>query len=653
MIKKILIANRGEIAVRIIKTAKKLGIKTVAIHTNDEYSAYWTKLADDSFLLSEEDGLLPYLNTIRIISIAKKKQCDAIHPGYGFLSENWEFAKACSDENITFIGPNWRTIQLMGNKKKAREFAEKLTIPVPKGLTGSIENIIEKENTLHFPVIIKAVGGGGGKGMHIVHNADELRKKLTIASQDAKKWFNNDQVFIEQYFEKARHIEVQILGDNYGNYLHLFERECTLQRNYQKIIEEAPSPTLNHKQQQEICKAAVQLAQACNYTNAGTIEFLWQNGKFYFLEMNTRIQVEHPVTEKITGVDIVEQQLIIANNKKLSLEQTDINIFGHSIEARIYAENPIENFKPSGGIMHFYKEPELAIRIDSSYNEPANISPKYDGLIAKLIAHEPSRNNAIEKLISALKDYTIHGIEHNISFLNQIASSTDYSNNNVYSRYLNDKSDQIAKEISRKIIANDTRYLFSSVIAYRYLGKTKNQIWSNNNIVSVIKSEEYIYNGQRYGLLVKKQENTIEITSDNDTWLTTVNYINNNEFELVINQKAEKVTISENQNYYWVQFNDFTHKISCNNYLDQVIIDKKQSPDQTTKLSSVRSPLFGSVSKIRVAPKQAIKQGDTLLMIESMKTENQIVAQGDGIIKEILITENDQIKENQILITFE
>jgi 3-methylcrotonyl-CoA carboxylase alpha subunit len=352
-IQKVLIANRGEIALRIIRTLNKLGMEVVAIYAAPDAEALHVEMADEAYSLGDGNLANTYLDIAKIIRIAKKAKVDAIHPGYGFLSENPMLVKACEENNIAFIGPDARSMQLMGNKIAARKFAIENGLPVTKGLTGTTEEILKAAGTLPFPVLVKAAAGGGGKGMRIVEQESELANILETTSREAKNYFGDGTVYIEQFIEEPRHIEVQVLGDQHGNVIHLFERECTIQRRYQKIIEESPSPTLTPEIRHEMGAAAVNLCKAIGYRSAGTIEFLVDKDlHVYFLEMNTRIQVEHPVTEMVTGIDLVEQQIKIAQGQVLDIKQEQVQQNGHAIECRIYAEDPANNFMPSPGKLH-------------------------------------------------------------------------------------------------------------------------------------------------------------------------------------------------------------------------------------------------------------------------------------------------------------
>lgn len=421
MIRKVLIANRGEIAVRIIRACRELGIKTVAIFSEIDKDAMHTELADEAICVGTLKSKDSYLNESNILSAAVVTGCNAIHPGFGFLSEKASFASMCEECNIKFIGPSSETISIMGNKSMAREIMKKANVPVIPGSDGLINNIEEAKieaKKIGYPIMIKASSGGGGKGIRIVPNESELENAYFTAKTEAKNNFGDDSVYMEKFIENPRHIEFQILADSFGNVIHLGERDCTIQRRNQKVLEEAPSIILSNKLREKMGIAAVNAAKAVNYINAGTIEFLLdKHGDFYFMEMNTRIQVEHPVTEMITNVDIVKEQLNIANGKELSLSQDDIVIEGHAIECRINAENPNKGFAPCPGKINFLNIPGgNGIRVDTAVYNGYSIPPTYDSMIAKLIAHGKTREEAIRKMLRALDEFVIDGVDNNIDF---------------------------------------------------------------------------------------------------------------------------------------------------------------------------------------------------------------------------------------------
>ena len=419
-ITKILVANRGEIALRIMKTCKKLGISTVAIYSEADKSAPFVKFADQSVLIGPPPSSESYLKQDDIIEVAKNLNVDGIHPGYGFLSENSSFAQKVIDAGIKFIGPSGKSIEIMGDKLSAKKAVLAYDIPMVPGLNEEVTDVDKAKkvaNQIGYPILIKAAAGGGGKGMRIVENNSEFENQMKRAVSEAKNAFGNGAVFIEKYITEPRHIEIQILADQHGNVVHLFERDCSIQRRHQKVIEEAPSSVLSEKLRAEMGKAACDVARSCDYYGAGTVEFIYENDSFYFLEMNTRLQVEHPVTELITGLDLVEQQIKIAEGEKLNFAQEDLKINGHAIEIRVYAEDPNNDFLPDIGTVDVYSVPTGDhVRVDDALEQHMEIPIFYDPMIAKLIVHDSTREKAIQRMIEAIEDYDIVGVKTTLPF---------------------------------------------------------------------------------------------------------------------------------------------------------------------------------------------------------------------------------------------
>ena len=432
MFNKVLIANRGEIAVRIIRACRELGIATVAVFSEPDREALHTQLADEAVCIGPAKAQDSYLNMQNIISAAVLTNAQAIHPGFGFLSENSIFAEMCEECNIKFIGPDAKTIDEMGNKSHARDLMIKAGVNVIPGSDGTVESIeaaYELADKLGYPVMIKASAGGGGKGIRIAHSKEELKNAYESAKLETSLAFGDDEIYMEKVIVNARHIEIQILGDDFGNVIHLGERDCSIQRRNQKVLEEAPSPKLDNKTRKAMGEAAVRAAKAVGYKGAGTIEFLYdKDGNFYFMEMNTRVQVEHPVTEMVTGIDIVKEQLNIALGNPLSYKQEDVKITGHAIECRINAENPEKNFAPSPGTIDFLLIPGggIGVRVDSAVYEGCDILPFYDSMIAKVITCGKDRNEAIAKMRRALYEFVIKGVDTNIEFQESILNNPSY-----------------------------------------------------------------------------------------------------------------------------------------------------------------------------------------------------------------------------------
>ena len=445
MIKKVLVANRGEIAVRIIRACHEMGIEAVAIYSEADKESLHVQLADEAYCIGPTLSKDSYLNFTNILSLATLTDVDAIHPGYGFLAENADFAEMCEACNITFIGPTPEAIQRMGIKDVARETMRQANVPIVPGSDGIIETEEEGREVaekIGYPVIIKATAGGGGKGIRVARNEEDLIKGIRVTQKEAETAFGNPGVYLEKFIEDFRHVEIQVLADKHGNIIHLGERDCTVQRRLQKLIEETPSPAITPEIRKQMGEAAVNAAAAVDYVGAGTIEFIFdrQSQEFYFMEMNTRIQVEHPVTEMVTGVDLIKEQIKIANNEKLSLKQEDITFNGWSIECRINAENPYKNFMPSAGMIDMYLAPGgFGIRVDSAAYTGYTIPPYYDSMIAKLIAYAPTRDEAIKKMKRALDEFIIEGIHTTIPFHRQIMEHEVFQNGDINTNFLDEK----------------------------------------------------------------------------------------------------------------------------------------------------------------------------------------------------------------------
>lgn len=420
-IKKLLVANRGEIALRVMRSAKEMGIKTVAVFSDADRKSLHVRFADEAVNIGPPASSESYLRMDKIIEAAKKTKCDAIHPGYGFLSENEDFAKAVEEADMAFIGPSPEAISLMGSKLAAKAAVAKFNVPLVPGTSEPITDIKDAKVTakkIGYPVLIKASAGGGGKGMRIVEEESQFQEQMERAISEATSAFGDGSVFIEKYITKPRHIEFQIFGDTHGNVVHLFERECSIQRRHQKVVEEAPSSVLSPEKRKEMGAAAINVARACGYYGAGTVEFILDDHlNFYFLEMNTRLQVEHPVTEAITGLDLVKLQVKVAEGEKLNFKQEDLKMNGHAVEVRVYAEDPANNFLPDIGTLQTYKRPQgHGVRVDDGFEQGMDIPFYYDPMIAKLICHGQTREEAIEKMIRAIDEYQITGVETTLGF---------------------------------------------------------------------------------------------------------------------------------------------------------------------------------------------------------------------------------------------
>ena len=501
MIRKVLIANRGEIAVRIIRACREMGVKSVAIFSEIDRRSLHVRLADEAYLVGAAQAAQSYLNMDRIMEVAKESGADAIHPGYGFFAENYDFVKRVESEGLIFIGPPAEAVKLLGDKVAARKTMRSSGVPIVPGTEveiGSDDQGASIADEVGFPILIKAVGGGGGKGMRIVREKGELKSALRAASSEAKSAFADPRIYIEKYLERPRHVEIQILADKFGNVIHLGERECSIQRRHQKVIEESPSPVVDQKMRKAMGEAAVTAAKASGYVNAGTIEFLVDSDRnFYFLESNTRLQVEHPVTEMVTGVDLAKEQIRIASGERLSYRQEDIQWRGSSIECRIYAEDPENNFLPSTGQVHSYWEPSgPGIRVDSGLYEGAEVSLFYDPLISKLLAWDENRGEAIQRMKRALLEYRISGVATTIPFHLKVMENRKFQAGEIHTHFIEEEFDKekpsgaADEDEPRQAIA-----VFSALLDYQERKRVKPVLSKGNTEESRWKIE-----GRRAGL---------------------------------------------------------------------------------------------------------------------------------------------------------
>ncbi|MUP39525.1 acetyl/propionyl/methylcrotonyl-CoA carboxylase subunit alpha [Labilibaculum euxinus] len=645
--KRLLIANRGEIALRIMRTARELGIHTIALYTELDRQAEHVLQADEAYPLRGNNLQETYLNLNQIVEIARKAKADAIHPGYGFLAENAVFSQLCVDNGIDFVGPDADAILLMGNKVNAREFAKSIGVPVLEGVVGDSVKLIEEAGKMQFPLLIKAAAGGGGKGMRIVYKKEDLQAALESTSRESASYFGDGTVLIERYIQNPRHIEVQILADQHGNVVHLFERECSIQRRFQKVIEEAPSPTLTHELRKEMGNMAVFLAQEMNYTNAGTVEFLVDEDlNYYFLEMNTRIQVEHPVTEMITGIDLVEKQLSIASGRKLKLRQEDIHMKGHAIEARIYAEDPENEFIPSPGEISFYKTPKLfdgRLRLDSAIVGACTIHPDYDPMIAKLVVWDENRDLAIEGLHHALHNYEIHGIKNNIMYLHTLLNTDHFKQNKISTHFCQNNNDELMRKMQEDKLEIPAALFQISFVLFELKRKKVNSIW-----------EEIGYWRQQ-GIklrIVDKEVLDIEIISKDpyEIKISGVPYV----FENVTSGDSQLMLEFNGVRYLFYQSKNTEGKsfVSCQGIVREMMrwseiqsnIADVGGSDQKEGDGSILSPMPGRVVKIEVDEGQRVAKGDVLIIVEAMKMENSILAPFHGKVENLLVSEGDQVK---------
>ena len=658
-INKVLVANRGEIAVRVIKTLRKLHIASVAIFADNDANALHRRLADEAYPLGNGPLKDTYLNIRKIIDAALDSGADAIHPGYGFLSESPELVEACEASNLIFIGPDATSMRLMGNKIEARKVAVKHGIPVTFGLMGSHEEILQMADTLPYPVLIKAAAGGGGKGMHIVWDKESLKPEMERASREAEKYFGDGTVFIEQYIERPRHIEVQVLADHHGNVIHLHERECTIQRRYQKIIEESPSPTLTEEKRQQICETAVKLCKAIGYRNAGTVEFLVDKDlNFYFLEMNTRIQVEHPVTEMRTGIDIVEEQIRIARGKEMGWTQEAIQPQGHAIELRIYAEDPANGFLPTPGKVTAYHEPQVrGARVDSSIDGTCSISEAYDPMIAKLSCHAKDRQSAIETAQHALKDFIIQGLTTNKAYLWEVIKNPDFIDNKIDTAFCSTHQEALLNALNESrdnLNVNDIAISFLMFdFCKRQVEQQPENVWEQIGYWRYHMQLTVDVEGKRIPVSICAAEaGKIKGKVGGMSFSVEFVHYDTHQLKIMLNGRTETVYCSVNDeqktivNFHGLNFTCFRTD-QLNNTLDYA---SKESVNDKSKMVS---PMPGKVVKINVKEGDEVNEGMVMIVVEAMKMENNIVASGNAKVKKILVTEGQMVDNKMQLVELE
>ena len=682
MFKKILIANRGEIALRIIGTCRRMGIRTVAVFSEIDSCALHVQEADESFFIGESAPEKSYLRIDKMLDAAKEKGCEAIHPGYGFLSENAEFAKQFSASGIIFVGPTAEVIELMGEKDKAKGLAESVGVPVVPGYFGEKQSkqfLLKEADKIGYPLMIKAVLGGGGKGMRLVQKKEDFVKSLESVENEARKAFGDSRVMLECFVKQPRHIEFQILGDQHGNIVHLFERDCSLQRRHQKIVEESPSLFIDDKIREQMADAAVTVAKAVKYIGAGTIEFiLGDDHRFYFMEMNTRLQVEHPVTEMITKLDIVELQLRIAAGEKLNLTQSKINKSGHAIEARICAENPAAGFLPSTGELQKIAIPEAikleevqsqgdygvsssSLRIDTGVGEGDYVSINYDPLISKMIVHADTRKNAIKAMRNALEQTAVIGLETNLALLQSIFLNGDFEESQQDTLFVESNLDSLLGQEKFS-----TEWISWAVAVYCFIedsAKVENRAQNSSDSTSPwdINSSWRAGGNETYPVHLKNQkgevteiriatkENSFQILNANKTIPLSVSQIGNflelnwsegdkNVFGsklLVLHHESQLVAVHKHGREFFRR-------------VDQLYFEK-QEENQELRLSA---PMPGKVIRVFVEAGERVSRGQHLLVVEAMKMEHAILSPSDGVVGKVLFNKGDLVQNGSELIEF-
>lgn len=653
-------ANRGEIACRVIRAIRELGKLAVVIHSDEDRTLPFVMEADEAYSLGSGSLSDTYLNSNKILEIAKAAQVDAIHPGYGFLSENAAFADLCRGQGITFIGPRPEVIDLMGNKSNARSKAASLGLPVLEGIVKDTETLIRSRDSLPYPVLIKPSAGGGGKGMRIVHSPDHFEQEAREASREALNYFGSGDLYVERYLENPRHIEVQVIADHHGHAVHLFERECSLQRRYQKIIEEAPSGFISEDTRERITASALALVNGIGYTSAGTVEFLMNSKQeYFFLEMNTRIQVEHPVTEMVTGIDLVKEQIRIAEGRPLSFSQEEIKISGHSIEARIYAENPEKEFMPSTGRIDVMTVPSDGLtRIDSGYSAGNLVEPAYDPMISKIIVRGADREEGRTHLIRALKEFRVTGLHTNRDFLIELLRSQEFTGNKIHTRLVDEKLDRLIRLNAKRRKAWDLEILLSAATLIALQKDTGRHPCSASPWHSighwrilpfiVLEIDHATYR-IRYELMKGREKLRLHIGErDFDISLESRK---GNSFWIRINQHLLKVWGITDRSDILLDMDGHFFKLRRMDILDRryIAVHKKRDSENQTEMNA---PLNGKVVQINVTPGSKVVKGDALLVIESMKMENKILAPRTASVEEIHVSVGSQVSLNQTLLTF-
>jgi len=673
MIKKLLIANRGEIACRIIRTAKRLGIETVAVYSEADRDALHVYMADEAVAIGPAAAAQSYLVMDKIISAAKETGADAIHPGYGFLSENAAFAKALKKAGIIFVGPNPKAIEAMGDKiesKKLAADANVSTVPGHLGVIKTPQEAVRIAGDIGYPVMIKASAGGGGKGMRIAYSSDEVAEGFASSQSEAKSSFGDDRVFIEKFIEEPRHIEIQVLGDKHGNVIHLGERECSIQRRNQKVLEEAPSPFLDAKTREAMGAEAVALSKAVDYDSAGTVEFIVDKDKnFYFLEMNTRLQVEHPVTELVTGLDLVEQMLNVASGKALSIKQKDVTLTGSAIESRIYAEDPVRNFLPSTGRLVRFRPPKLSTengittRLDTGVEEGGEISVYYDPMIAKLVTYAPTRIEAIDEMGRALDAFTIDGFRHNIPFLAVLMRNERWRAGDITTKFI---AEEFPDGFSPPVPEGRVRDVLATVAAtIDHLSNNRRRMitqqmygepvcFSEVRLVELgggdfvrvqVEGRDFPMTATLGGEGTNEPERTV--TLDSDWWFGEPVFKGTVDGEPVAVQ-VRSILNGVHLTYHGVEVpvRVFTEREA--NYL--AVMPVKEKPDMSKFLLC---PMPGLIVSLAVEEGQDVSAGETLCVIEAMKMENVLKSEVDGTVAKIHAEPGDSLNVDAVILEFD
>ncbi|MFP3977730.1 acetyl/propionyl/methylcrotonyl-CoA carboxylase subunit alpha [Marinobacter sp. KMM 10035] len=642
MLKKLLIANRGEIAVRVIRTAKALGYRTVAVYSEADANAMHTELADEAVCIGPAQVSASYLNADAILDAARKTGADCIHPGYGFLSENSGFSDACKEAGIVFVGPPAGAIELMGSKRRSKIAMQKAGVPVVPGYEGdnaSDEELIAAAADIGYPLMIKASAGGGGRGMRLVHSESELADNIKRARSESKQAFGDDELILERAVIEPRHVEIQVFADQHGKAVYLGERDCSVQRRHQKVVEEAPSPFVTPELRVAMGEAAVKAALACNYEGAGTVEFLVDKDRnFYFLEMNTRLQVEHPVTELITGQDLVAWQLTVAEGLPLPLAQNDIELNGHAIEVRLYAEDPSNGFTPQTGPLHIFQPAEgEGLRYDTGVRSGDEVTPHYDPMLAKVIAWGENRDEARRRLIRALEDTTVFGVTTNRYFLGRIIADSTFGAGEATTAFLQqgfseDPSLQPAKLQIRQLA------IAACVLAHDTAG---NKAWSNAPATNT--PMKLAVGDATVELLVQSSGNKVSCSLGDEHHELVVTSLNNGILCIIDNNIRQRCQYHRAGDSLYLQA--FGESWSVTDLTHQPAAGANGAGS-----GRIQASMDGAIIDVLVEPGQTVSQGDTLVILEAMKMEHPVKADCDGVVAQVLTTKGDQVKRNQLLV---
>lgn len=652
----ILIANRGEIASRVIRTCQKMGIKSVAVFSEADRNAPFVAEADLAVFIGESSPAASYLDQDKLINVAKKTKVDAIHPGYGFLSENVSFAERCATEGIIFIGPNAKAIDAMGSKSKAKSLMKKHKVPVVPGYQGkdqSVERLTKEAVKMGFPVLLKATAGGGGKGMRIVHKAEEVEKAIQAAKRESLSAFGDDELIVEKYIASGRHIEFQIFGDQHGNAIHVLERECSIQRRYQKVIEESPSPVMDEKLRSKMGKAAVKAAKALNYDNAGTVEFIYDDktGDFYFLEVNTRLQVEHPVTEEVTGLDLVQMQIESAQGLPLALNQKDIKGTGYAIEVRLYAEDPSNDFLPVTGTIQRFEYPSVdGLRVETAIQSGSSISVFYDPMIAKIIMHDATRAGAMRKMQYVLRNLVCQGMTTNQDFLLHLLENPEFQAGKYDTHFIANKID-LATIAQKKSEDHGMAGIAATLHGWQQREQSRMLLrsipsgWRNN----FYQPQSEIYQLGEMELKIEyrhQNEKQFEFYVEGTTYLVHIISAIDKDIRAEIDGIQHAFSIALNGNTY------FVHNENIGNV---TLIQKERFPIKETEkvAGGYETPMPSQIIKVLVEEGQEVKIGEGLVILSSMKMENTIEAVEDGVVEAVYAEEGSNVEAGFLLLKLE